>query len=120
MAKKLKKVVARLAALEKNVADFLTGKSRRKSKKAKKSKKAARKLSGKKRKAAKKTASKPVAKKAKAARKAKAPSRAKKAAAKPVPVKKAKRRAARRVLPPTVEQLAPSGAPDFVRPLDQV
>ena len=116
MAKKIKKVMARLSALEKTVTRLLTGGSRRpkKARKAKKTKRVTVKKA-KLAKSAKKSKRKAVFKKRRAA----APV-AKKALPKTAHHKKTKRKAIRRIPLPTIEQLAPSGAPEFVQPLDQV
>lgn len=105
MAKKLAKLAARLAALEKTVAGLLSAGRTAKAKKKKPAKKSApkKKPAAKKKKTA--PAPKPVRK----------PAPARKAAA---PAKKAARKKSRR--PPTIEKLAPSGMPEFVAPHDQI
>ena len=118
MAKKLNKLAARGAALEKAVAAFSTSepKARRKTKKAKPAKKAnAAKKAVRPRKAAKRGVS--VAKKRNAAKRPAAKKDVPQP--KPAPAKKAKKRAGRktsRVAPPTPEQLTPSGVPEFTTP----
>jgi hypothetical protein len=110
MAKKLNKLLARIEALEKAVAGFLTGRKAPRKKAAKASR----------RKAVKKTAKKTVAKSKRAVRKTKrkTASRPKTKAAK-APVA-ARRAIAKKRVPPTIAQLAPSGMPDLVTPLDKV
>jgi hypothetical protein len=127
MAKKLNKLMARVAALESTVAGLLGGwkaKGKRVVRKVKKAKKAkAKKVApAHKRKASKKPA---VARKpAKASASKRIPAgktitTPAKAAVPPKVKRKAPRRKSVRVTP-TVEQLAPSGAPQFVTPLDVV
>jgi uncharacterized protein YdaU (DUF1376 family) len=114
MAKKINKLMARVTALEKSIAEFFaTQKPVRKNKK--------------------KTAKKIVKKKAKKAVRAAAPKKAVKKIRKPetaktrksavsvVAKKPGKPKAKKRVAPPTsIAQIAPSGLPDFVQPLDKV
>jgi hypothetical protein len=103
MAKKLNKLVARVVALEHALAKFLGGKKPKSSRKAKKAKPA--------------SANKPAAKKPKKAHKPAA--KAKSAS----PAKKSPKKASgkkRRMPIPTIEQLAVSGEPQFVTPLDKV
>jgi hypothetical protein len=127
MAKKLNKLMARVAALESAIAGLLAGgkaKAKRVVRKAKKAKKAkAKKVAPThRRKASKKApgARKPT--KASANKRipaGKTSAAITKVAAPPKVKKKAPRRKATRVTP-TIEQLAPSGAPQFVTPLDVV
>jgi hypothetical protein len=103
MAKKLNKLVARVAALERTVAEFLGVKKPGKTaKKAKKAKAAAK---------------KPDTKKSKAKKSA---AKSRKPAAAPKARPKSKSRKKQRVPIPGIEQLAISGEPQFVTPLDKV
>lgn len=108
MAKKLNKLVQRIAALEKAVADFFSAPKKMVKRKAKKSAK---------------TVKKPKA--------AKAASRPRKAVARVAPVAKKSKvvkrpaakkavRKAKRAATPSPEQLAPSGEPNFTTPTSQV
>src|ERR1700743_326657 len=110
MAKKLNKLMQRVAALEKAVADFFAAPKKKAKRKIKKVKAKPVKVPAKKAKATK-AVSRPrpaaVAKKRKAAKRP-----AVRKAASPAPVKKTARKV-KRIAPPTPEQLVPSGAPDF-------
>jgi hypothetical protein len=122
MAKKLNKLMARVAALESAIAGLLAGgkaKAKRVVRKAKKAKKVApahRRRASKKPAVARKSAKASKSKRTPAGKTITTPA---KAAVPPKAKKKAPRRKAVRVTP-TVEQLAPSGAPQFVTPLDVV
>jgi hypothetical protein len=108
MAKKLSKLIARVTALEHALAKFLGVEKSPPTKKAKKAKPARAK------KGSAKTKKKKTAKAHKPAVKSKNSSPAKK-----VPAKKASGKK-RRMPIPTIEQLAVSGEPQFVTPLDHL
>ena len=131
MAKKLNKLWARVETLEGAFAKLFSTKKpspkRKKTTKAKTAKTASRKpakaakpvKAATPKKAARKTAKKRLAKTMKrpAAKKAPVASAAPSALK---PAKKATRKKRVHVPPPTIGQIAPSGAPNFVQPLDKV
>jgi hypothetical protein len=131
MAKKLNKLAARIAALEKTVTEFFSGaapKTKRKARKVAKPKAKKAKVPAKAAKRVKKVA---LAAKSAAARKSVKVAKAKtvkkakkktvaKAPAVSKPAKRVARKRIQKVAPPTLDQLAPSGAPEFVSPHDQV
>jgi DNA/RNA endonuclease G (NUC1) len=131
MAKKLNKLIARIVALEKTVSEFLAGtkpKAKRKSRKVTKAKSKKAKPPAKAVKRSKKnvaSAKSAVARKPARISKRNVVKNAKKKTPKavaasltPKPVKRAAKKRTYKVSPPTLEQLAPSGAPEFVSPHD--
>ena len=122
MAKKLNKLIARVATLESAIAGLLSGKKAKGKRVVRKAKKAKKVDPVRKRKTTKISVS--SARKPTGASKTKRVPARKAVTAAPAkvgPTRKAKkkvgRRKATRVSPPTIEQLAPSGAPEFVTPL---